>query len=287
MQSGATAGLCVDLSLFPIDTIKTRLQSVQHGIHRSAGSLRLFAGLPAVLIGSAPGASSAATFFLTYEAVKQTTRSAGWESVSSSITAACLAEVAACIVRVPCEVLKQRAQNSPNLVVRRLFLQIIRTEGLRGLYRGYTSTVLREVPFSFIQFPLWEHLKLFFIARNRLNDHRDPPPFSYSTDPHMLSFWQSALCGSLSGGIAGALTTPLDVAKTRIMLAETHNPLASGSIFGAFKAVFCESGFPGLFAGLVPRVAYLSLGGAIFLGVYDVAGCFWNGFLHAEPQGLR
>ncbi|KAF7261571.1 hypothetical protein EG68_01127 [Paragonimus skrjabini miyazakii] len=267
--AGATAGLCVDLSLFPIDTIKTRLQSVQHGVHRSPGSLRLFAGLPAVLVGSAPGA---ATFFLTYEAVKQSTRSAGWESVSSSITAACLAEVAACIVRVPCEVLKQRAQNSPNLVVRRLFLQIIRTEGFRGLYRGYASTVLREVPFSLIQFPIWEHLKLLLIAHNRRHDHRDPSPF--------------ALCGSLSGGIAGALTTPLDVAKTRIMLAETHNPLASGNIFDALKTVFRENGFRGLFAGLLPRVAYLSLGGAIFLGVYDVTGCFWNGFLHTESQRL-
>jgi len=32
--------------------------------------------------------------------------------------------------------------------------------------------------------------------------------------------WQSAVCGAFAGGTAAALTTPLDVAKTRIMLAQ-------------------------------------------------------------------
>lgn len=33
-------------------------------------------------------------------------------------------------------------------------------QGVRGLYRGYLTTILREVPFSFIQFPVWEQLKV-------------------------------------------------------------------------------------------------------------------------------
>ena len=32
--------------------------------------------------------------------------------------------------------------------------------------------------------------------------------------------WQGAVCGAISGGLAAALTTPLDVLKTRIMLAQ-------------------------------------------------------------------
>lgn len=54
LLSGATAGLCVDLAVYPLDTIKTRLQSISQSI-KPSGRLHLFAGLPAVLFGSAPG----------------------------------------------------------------------------------------------------------------------------------------------------------------------------------------------------------------------------------------
>lgn len=57
--AGATAGFCVDLSVYPMDTIKTRLQSASHDVKLNAGGkFGLFAGLPAVLLGSAPGGIS-------------------------------------------------------------------------------------------------------------------------------------------------------------------------------------------------------------------------------------
>ena len=64
-------------------------------------------------------------------------------------------------------------------------LQIVRValqnEGfIAGLYRGFGTTVLREIPFSLIQFPLWEFFKTF--------ETENIPPAT-----------KSAVCGSLAG----------------------------------------------------------------------------------------
>lgn len=50
---------------------------------------------------------------------------------------------------------------------------------------------------------------------------------------------------SLSGGLAASVTTPLDVAKTRIMLAQAGSPEASGSIATALGVVYKQSGISG------------------------------------------
>ena len=60
---GGMAGTSVDVALFPIDTLKTRLQSPQ-GFIKAGGFHGIYNGLGAAAIGSAPGA---ALFFSTYE----------------------------------------------------------------------------------------------------------------------------------------------------------------------------------------------------------------------------
>uniref|UniRef100_A0A2K5QB60 Mitochondrial S-adenosylmethionine carrier protein n=1 Tax=Cebus imitator TaxID=2715852 RepID=A0A2K5QB60_CEBIM len=64
--AGGVAGVSVDLILFPLDTIKTRLQSPQ-GFHKAGGFHGIYAGVPSAAIGSFP---NAAAFFITYEYVK-------------------------------------------------------------------------------------------------------------------------------------------------------------------------------------------------------------------------
>jgi len=253
LVAGGMAGTAVDVFLFPLDTVKTRLQSPQ-GFLAAGGFRRIYAGIGPAALGSAP---NAALFFCTYDTIKrQAINKFGLaDSAGLHMGAASAGEVAACLVRVPTEIVKQRRQagQSSGLAIVRATLQ---AEGVLGLYRGYFTTLAREIPFSLIQFPLWEFLKKRVAAA--LGQEAAQP-------------WQASLCGALAGGFSAAATTPLDVAKTRIMLAQAGSREATLGTLGVVRLVFAERGVGGLFAGVTPRVTWISIGGAVFFGVYEKA----------------
>ncbi|CAD7093302.1 unnamed protein product [Hermetia illucens] len=253
--SGGVAGLVVDIALFPIDTVKTRLQS-ERGFWRSGGFSGIYKGLAPTAAGSAP---TAALFFCVYEGCKfyleQQTQQKNVPVIH--MFSASMAEIAACLIRVPVEIAKQRRQallSKANTNAVQILWDAYRTEGIsRGLYRGYLTTILREVPFSLIQFPLWEFFKANWT----------------STTGTTLTPFAVALCGACAGGISAAATTPLDLAKTRIMLADQvgSNRL---NLVSVLAPIYKDRGIAGLFAGVVPRVIWITLGGAIFFGFYDL-----------------
>uniref|UniRef100_A0A1A8KZY7 Mitochondrial S-adenosylmethionine carrier protein n=2 Tax=Nothobranchius TaxID=28779 RepID=A0A1A8KZY7_9TELE len=254
LVAGGCAGMCVDLTLFPLDTIKTRLQS-QQGFYKAGGFRGIYAGVPSAAVGSFP---NAAAFFVTYECTKSLLGAGGALAAPhvapvTNMLAASLGEIVACLIRVPTEVVKQRTQACPSSTTYNILLTTLREEGVGGFYRGYFSTVLREIPFSLVQFPLWEYLKMLWSQRQG----------------HTLHSWQSAVCGAFAGAVAAFATTPLDVAKTRIMLAKAGSATASGNIPLVLLDVWRSRGLPGLFAGSLPRMAFISVGGFIFLGAYE------------------
>uniref|UniRef100_A0A672PWD3 Mitochondrial S-adenosylmethionine carrier protein n=1 Tax=Sinocyclocheilus grahami TaxID=75366 RepID=A0A672PWD3_SINGR len=250
LVAGGCAGMCVDLTLFPLDTIKTRLQS-QQGFYKAGGFRGIYAGVPSAAIGSFP---NAAVFFVTYESTKSlfTGYSATNLAPITHMLAASLGEIVACLIRVPTEVVKQRTQANPSLNTYRVLLNTLHEEGFRGLYRGYGSTVLREVGWlSCIHIKYWSSAVWWGRQGGRLDS------------------WQAAVCGALAGGVAAFVTTPLDVAKTWIMLAKAGTSTASGNISTVLYEVWRSRGIPGLFAGSIPRVTFISMGGFIFLGAYE------------------
>jgi solute carrier family 25 S-adenosylmethionine transporter 26 len=250
LLAGALAGTTVDLSLFPLDTLKTRLQS-SAGFFPSGGFSGIYRGIGSAVVGSAPGA---AFFFCTYETTKSflgkrirrntsggssnDTNGGGWvpADVFTHMIASSLGEIAACSVRVPTEVVKQRAQ--------------------AGHHGGSSAKALGHILSRYsaaggvIQFPLWEAMKAW--GRKRRNDGRD------------VSAGESAIYGSLAGGVAAASTTPLDVLKTRVMLSKERV-----SVGEVFRRMARDEGIRPFFAGIAPRVTWISIGGAIFLGSYQ------------------
>ncbi|KAJ1909140.1 S-adenosylmethionine transporter [Tieghemiomyces parasiticus] len=258
LVAGGVAGTAVDTALYPLDTIKTRLQS-RAGFRASGGFSGIYSGLLSAVIGSAP---SAAAFFVAYEYLKRTLTgrlSSDRYAPLAHMLAASGGEISACVVRVPTEVIKQRMQTRQYRTTFAAVRSIAATDGMLGFYRGYHSTVVREIPFTCIQFSLYEGLKQVW------GERRGRP-----VEP-----WEAALCGSLSGGIAAAVTTPLDVVKTRIMLSSRTpaggNQTYYSGVVGTIRRIAAEEGVRALFSGVGPRTVWISLGGAVFLGVYEKA----------------
>lgn len=157
-------------------------------------------------------------------------------------------------VRNPFEVIKQQMQSGLHPSTREAVRAVLRIDGWRGFYAGYGSTVLREIPFDAIEFVLYERLKRALEQRRQRE----------------LVLWENAALGSIAGGIAAGTTTPLDVIKTRLMtqtkVAKEHR---YNSWSDALVRIHREEGWRALFAGIKPRVMWISLGGAIFIGSFE------------------
>jgi len=252
LVAGGVAGTSVDMALFPLDTLKTRMQA-PHGFYRSGGFRGVYNGLFAAAAGSAPGA---AIFFSTYETVKEdlTERFDPIYHPACYMAASSCGEVAACWIRVPTENIKQKMQAGMYKNTGDCLRGIARAgRGYKGFYKGYVATVSREIPFSFIQFPIYETSKKQWSRWQG----RDVSPI------------QSALCGSIGGGISAAFTTPLDVVKTRMMLGADCSGTHYRGMLDTVHRIHAEGGMKKFFSGVVPRTLWIGLGGCVFFGSYE------------------
>jgi solute carrier family 25 S-adenosylmethionine transporter 26 len=64
--------------------------------------------------------------------------------------------------------------------------------------------------------------------------------------------------------VAAAVTTPLDVLKTRVMLSTERQ-----RVWDVVSGILRQHGVRPFFAGIGPRVMWISIGGAVFLGSYQ------------------
>ena len=101
LVSGAAAGLAVDLALFPLDTLKVRLQA-SNTLQITKNSL--FRGVSSVMLGSAPGGTLllivAAIFFTTYQYGLTQLTLKNYPPTTCLLLAASIAEICACVARV-------------------------------------------------------------------------------------------------------------------------------------------------------------------------------------------
>jgi solute carrier family 25 S-adenosylmethionine transporter 26 len=248
--AGAFAGLATDLTMHPLDTIKTRSQS-QGGFRAAGGFRRLFRGFGPAALGSCP---SAALFFVVYDAVMARARRRADNPTSSAVAsspttatgrrdaevfraavvASSAAEAAACMVRAPVDVVKQRLQVGGGMAAA---LASVAQPSI--VARVYAMLLLRDIPFAVVQLPLLEVMRARLIST---------VGGGATTDDVAAT----AVAGFVAGGVAAFVTTPIDAVKTRVALGQS--------------AAVAQLGLRGLFAGATSRVAMVSVGGAVFFG---------------------
>ncbi|GJC94050.1 Mitochondrial carrier protein [Colletotrichum higginsianum IMI 349063] len=224
MIAGGLGGSTGDMLMHSLDTVKTRQQgdphippkytslgSSYHTIWRQEGIRRgLYGGWVPALSGSLPGTM---LFFGTYEWSKRFLIEHGLQHHLSYLTAGFLGDLAGSVVYVPSEVLKTRMQlqgryNNPYFKSGYNYRgtvdaarTIVRHEGLSALFHGYQATLYRDLPFSALQFMFWEQFHAWARTYKQSRDVGVP---------------LELLTGGLAGSLAGVMTCPLDVVKTRL-----------------------------------------------------------------------
>jgi hypothetical protein len=89
---------------------------------------------------------------------------------------------------------------------------IIRQEGFSALFHGYKATIFRDLPFSALQFAFYEQ------------EQRLAKEWVGSRD---IGLGLEVLTAATAGGMAGVITCPMDVVKTRIQTQQ--NPVKPSS----------------------------------------------------------
>ncbi|PRD29054.1 UNVERIFIED_CONTAM: slc25a28 [Trichonephila clavipes] len=219
---------------------------------RNEGVLRPVRGIPAVMLAAGP---AHALHFSCYEKFKRIL-----SGNETGIAAGAISTLLHDAVMNPAEVVKQRMQmyGSPYRSCFDCFTKVIRSEGVRALYRSYTTQLMMNVPFQSVHFMTYEFCQ-------DLTNHKR----TYNAMAHMLS-------GAVSGAVAAAVTNPLDVCKTLLNTQEQQvlNSLKikEAQITGLISAastVYRFSGFKGYFRGLKARVIYQVPSAAISWSVYE------------------
>jgi solute carrier family 25 iron transporter 28/37 len=264
--AGAFAGVLEHTVMYPVDALKTRMQAMtwssRGGIFNSIykissqeGWLSLWRGTSSVILGAGP---AHAVYFGTYEYVKKALVKDNDHHPVKIAMAGASATITSEALMNPFDVIKQRMQlnRSGNSEFFNTVRQVVKNEGFKALYYSYPTTIAMTIPFTAMNFVVYESATKF------LNPEGTHDPLK-----HCVS-------GGLAGGIAAALTTPLDCVKTVLQTRTGVNDLRIRQVhtfWDAAKLMYEVEGGRAFWKGMKPRVVSNVPATAICWTAYEMA----------------
>lgn len=271
MLAGAAAGMTEHIFMYPVDTVKTKMQSyvaardfsgwgvmnAARSIVAKDGARGLWRGVGAVALSAGP---AHALYFATYEACKKWGMK-GRKDVTPFVAG--LSGVFATIsldgIMTPMDVVKQRMQLASRKAYPSVFQSIksiYQNHGLTAFYAGYKTTLIMNVPFTAMYFAGYESAKSFILDWNEITDE------DFSAASHCAA-------GAIAGTTAASITNPLDVVKTRLQTQGEVGARRYRGMWHALRTIKMEEGWKGLLRGIVPRVLFHAPAAAVCWTTYE------------------
>ena len=266
---GGLAGITGVTATFPLDLAKTRLQKqviAQGQLPKYKNMLQTVkvVGAEEGLAGLYSGYKVNVSFIVFEKAVKLvcndifrmtlTDKKTGKISLISECLAGASAGAMQSAITTPMELLKIKGQvaasQNKQFNTIQVMSQILKQEGPIGFYRGWCSTLVRDVPFSFIYFPLYANLK-------------NAEAFGQGK-----SFLGNLSAGMVAGMVAGGASTPFDVVKTRLQ--DLPADAEKMSWAACVKDTYQKEGTKSFFKGTGPRMVYIGALFAVAQGFYEL-----------------
>jgi hypothetical protein len=169
--------------------------------------------------------------------------------------------MAAALVTNPIDVLKIRLQIQGNTSPKRYTgfiqggLRIFQEEGLRGLYRGITASLMREASYSSLRLAGYDLVKELLASSNET--------------PSNTPLWKKAVSGLTSGASAAAIANPADLVKVRMQAFSGAGASRYSSTWAALADIYTKNGWKGLYRGVGPSTQRAALLTASQLASYD------------------
>uniref|UniRef100_A0A8B9NYY4 Mitochondrial glutathione transporter SLC25A40 n=1 Tax=Apteryx owenii TaxID=8824 RepID=A0A8B9NYY4_APTOW len=208
-------------------------------------------------------------YFACYDQLHEALKSRlGKDDDHIPVLAGSLSRFGSVTVVSPLELIRTRMQ-SRQLSYKQLYTYIsneVARDGWLSLWRGWSSTVLRDVPFSAIYWYNYERFKKMMCKK---------------VGTHESTFFIAFTSGAASGSIAAVITLPFDVVKTHrqteLWERETlKSKLNCTSIWAVMKKIVAKNGITGLFAGIIPRLIKVAPACAIMISTYEYGKSFFR-----------